>query len=47
MKIIARPTSLLGQEAHGITRLFELLDVAFGGDARLSGYKQNLSPLNA
>jgi hypothetical protein len=46
MKVIARPTSLLGQETHGITRLVELLDVSFGGDARLSGYKKNLSPFN-
>jgi hypothetical protein len=47
MKVITRPTSLVGQEAHGITCLVELLDVSLGGDARLSGYKQNLSPLNA
>jgi hypothetical protein len=47
MKVITRTTSLAGQEPCGITGLFELLDVALGGDARLSHSKRNLSPFDA
>lgn len=47
MQIFARLMSLLRQEPRGFTRLFELLDVAFGGDALLSRHKANLSPLDA
>ena len=47
MQIFARLMALLWQEAHGVTRLLELLDVAFGGDAPLSRCNHNLSPLDA
>jgi len=47
MKVVTRPTSLGGQEVDGITRLFELLDVAFGGDVPLSRCDLNLSPPDA
>lgn len=47
MQIFAGLMPFLRVETYGLAGLFELLDVAFGGDARLSRYKPNLSPLNA
>ena len=46
MQIFARLMPLLRQEAHSVTRLLELLDIAFGGNAPLSRCGHNLSPLN-
>ncbi len=47
MQIFARLMPLLWQEAHGVTRLLELLDVAFGGNVPLSRCDHNLSPYDA
>lgn len=46
MQIFTGLMSFLRVETYGLACLFELLDVAFGGDARLSGYERNLSPFN-
>lgn len=47
MQVIARLTPLLGRESHGLARLFELLDVALGGNAPLSHRERSLSPFYA
>lgn len=44
MQIFARLMSLRRRKSHGLTGLFELLDVALRGNEPLSRHKRNFSP---